>query len=81
MFANERLRRFGNEWQQSVRRKLALLNRLVEVEELLVSPGNQLQKNPGNREGQWSIRINEQWRLCFTWRDGHVWEVYHDRAG
>lgn len=81
VFANQRLRRFGNEWQQAVRRKLAVLNRVAEVEELLISPANQLQKTSGSREGQWSIRINAQWRLYFTWRDGHAWEVFHDRAG
>ena len=38
-------------------------------------PGNRLEKLTGNRVGQWSIRINEQWRICFRWEDGHAADV------
>jgi len=75
VFANERVRRFGEEWLQVARRKLAQLNRVETVEELRIPPGNRLQKLSGGREGQWSIRVNDQWRICFIWLDGHVWEV------
>ena len=75
VFANERVRRFGEEWLQVTRRKLAQLNRVEAVEELRIPPGNRLQKLSGGREGQWSIRVNDQWRICFMWLDGHAWEV------
>ncbi|MFA6282839.1 MAG: type II toxin-antitoxin system RelE/ParE family toxin [Desulfurivibrionaceae bacterium] len=75
VFANERVRRFGEEWLQVARRKLAQLNRIETVEELRIPPGNRLQKLSGGREGQWSIRVNDQWRICFVWLDGHAWEV------
>jgi proteic killer suppression protein len=75
VFANERVRRFGEEWLQVARRKLAQLNRVEAVEELRIPPGNRLQKLSGGREGQWSIRVNDQWRICFIWLDGHAWEV------
>ena len=75
VFANERVRRFGEEWLQVARRKLAQLNRVETVEELRIPPGNRLQKLSGGREGQWSIRVNDQWRICFIWLDGHTWEV------
>lgn len=74
-FANERVRHFGEEWLQVARRKLAQLNRVETVEELRIPPGNRLQKLSGGREGQWSIRVNDQWRICFMWLDGHAWEV------
>jgi proteic killer suppression protein len=50
-------------------RKLDLLNRVVSVEQLRIPPGNRLEKLQGNRKGQWSIRINDQWRVCFRWDD------------
>jgi proteic killer suppression protein len=75
VFANKRVRRFGEEWLQVARRKLAQLNRIETVEELRIPPGNRLQKLSGGREGQWSIRVNDQWRICFVWLDGHAWEV------
>ena len=75
VFAGERVRRFGPELLQTARRKLAQLHRVVAVEELRIPPGNRLEKLSGDREGQWSIRVNDQWRLCFEWRDGHAWNV------
>lgn len=50
-------------------RKLSQLNAAVSVSELLSPPGNRLEKLSGDRVGQWSIRINKQWRLCFVWND------------
>ncbi len=66
---------FGPELLRIAQRKLARLNRVTSVEELRVPPGNRLEKLSGDREGQWSIRINDQWRVCFEWRDGNAWEV------
>lgn len=56
-------------------RKLAQLNAAATLEFLRTPPGNHLEMLKGDRAGQWSIRINDQWRICFVWRDGHAWEV------
>ena len=75
LFANQRFRCFSADWLPVARRKLAQLNRVVSIEELRLPPGNRLERLGGDRAGQWSLRINDQWRLCFAWRDGHAWEV------
>jgi proteic killer suppression protein len=56
-------------------RKLRMLHRSSTVEDLRVPPGNRLEALSGDRRGQHSIRINEQWRICFVWRDGNAHEV------
>ncbi len=56
-------------------RKLEWLNAARDVADLRIPPGNRLEKLTGNRAGQYSIRINDQWRLCFEWRDGDAWGV------
>ena len=56
-------------------RKLRMLNRSSTVEDLRVPPGNRLEALSGRREGQHSIRINDQWRICFVWRDGNAYDV------
>jgi proteic killer suppression protein len=56
-------------------RKLRQIENVSRVEELAEPPGNRLEKLHGDREGQWSIRINDQWRICFEWRDGDAYEV------
>jgi proteic killer suppression protein len=55
--------------------KLAILNAAVTLENLKVPPGNQLEALRGDRAGQYSIRINDQYRVCFVWRDGNAFEV------
>ncbi|TKB78525.1 MAG: plasmid maintenance system killer protein [Nitrospira sp.] len=57
------------------RRKLDQLNRVRDVQELTVPPGNRLDALRGNRKGQFSIRINAQYRLCFRWESGAAYEV------
>lgn len=52
-----------------------MLNRSVAIEDLRIPPANRLEKLHGDREGQWSIRINDQWRVCFEWREGDAHEV------
>jgi proteic killer suppression protein len=64
--ADLRLRAFKN---------LAILNAAVVLDNLKVPPGNQLEQLRGNRAGQHSIRINDQYRVCFVWRDGNAFEV------
>ncbi len=62
-------------WERMAQRKLAQLHRAARIEDLAVPPGNRLEKLSGDRNGQWSIRINDQWRICFVWRDGNAWDV------
>ncbi len=62
------------------RRKLDILDAAVRIEELRIPPGNRLEKLRGDRKGAWSIRINDQWRICFRWDEGaHDVEIvdYH----
>jgi len=70
--------RFGNmpaEIQQVALRKLRMLNNATSLNDLRVPPGNRLEKLSGDRDGQWSIRINDQWRICFVWQEDHAYQV------
>ncbi len=58
-----------------MQRKLELLDAAGRLQDLTVPPGNQLQKLSGDREGQWSIRVNDQWRVCFRWQEGDAFDV------
>ncbi|EKD25814.1 MAG: hypothetical protein ACD_79C01490G0001 [uncultured bacterium] len=55
--------------ERVARRKLYLLNSVKTLNELRVPPGNRLEALEGNRKGQYSIRINDQWRICFNWKE------------
>jgi proteic killer suppression protein len=61
--------------QKIALRKLRYLDSAADLGDLRAPPANRLEKLSGDREGQWSIRINDQWRICFQWRDGHAFEV------
>ncbi len=61
--------------QRSALRKLRMLNRARNLNDLRVPPGNKLESLKGNRKGQMSIRINDQWRICFEWRDNNAHNV------
>jgi proteic killer suppression protein len=61
-------------WKRGAR-KLLLINAADDVQDLRVPPGNRLEKLKGYCAGQFSIRINSQWRICFDWRDGHAFNV------
>jgi proteic killer suppression protein len=61
--------------ERIARRKLEMLNAARLLTDLAVPPGNRLEALKGNRRGQRSMRINEQWRLCFVWRDGEAYDV------
>ena len=74
LFEGKRIARFAN-IEAVAMRKLAMLNRVVRVEELRIPPQNRLEALKGDRKGQWSIRINDQWRICFRWVEGAPWEV------
>ncbi|NMG10653.1 type II toxin-antitoxin system RelE/ParE family toxin [Brasilonema sp. UFV-L1] len=60
---------FPPEIQKVALRKLLLLNAATSINDLRIPPGNRLEKLVGNRKGQYSIRINDQWRICFLWTD------------
>ncbi len=75
LFADERVRRIPPAIRQVARRKLVQLDQVSRVEELRVPPGNRLEPLAGDRQGQWSIRVNAQWRICFRFEDGHAWDV------
>lgn len=57
------------------RRKLGMLDAAVELADLMHSPGNRLEKLRGDRQGQYSIRLNDQYRICFVWRDHDAYDV------
>ncbi|MEE9368265.1 MAG: type II toxin-antitoxin system RelE/ParE family toxin [Pontiella sp.] len=61
--------------QQIAFRKLSMLNRSSIIDDLRVPPANRLEALSGNRKGQHSIRINQQWRICFRWKDGNAYNV------
>ena len=61
--------------QRVALRKLWLLDATIELNDLRVPPGNRLEALSGKRLGQHSIRINDQWRICFIWRDGNAHDV------
>ena len=68
-------RRFPVAMQQVARRKLRMLNNARRLDDLRAPPGNRLEALKGDREGQHSIRINDHWRLCFTWRSAGPGDV------
>jgi proteic killer suppression protein len=61
--------------QQVALRKLRMLNNATSLTDLRVPPANRLEKLSGDRSGQWSIRINDQWRICFEWQDNNSYNV------
>ena len=75
LFHRERVRRFAGKLERAALRKLALLDAAETLEDLRVPPGNHLEKLTGDRDGQCSIRINDQWRVCFHWIDGEAHDV------
>jgi toxin HigB-1 len=70
-----RSRRLPDDVQRAGLRKLLYLNRAKVIGDLSEPPGNRLEQLRGNRAGQWSIRINDQWRICFRWEDGDAKDV------
>jgi proteic killer suppression protein len=75
VFVRAFCRRFSPELQRAAWKKLAVLHAAGSLQDLRVPPGNRLEKLSGAREGQHSIRINAQWRICFVWRDGAAYDV------
>lgn len=75
IFAGYAVRRLPWQIQRRARAKLIAIDAAGRLDDLRVPPGNRLEALRGNRLGQHSVRVNEQWRICFVWRDGHAWEV------
>lgn len=61
--------------ERGVRRKLLYLHQARSLVDLRVPPGNRLEALKGSRQGQYSIRVNDQWRICFRWEGGDAWDV------
>ena len=74
-FASGKSRRLPSEILKRAVMRLAQLDAALRVEDLRMPPSNQLEKLSGNRDGQWSIRINGQWRVCFRFDSGDAFEV------
>jgi toxin HigB-1 len=80
VFSGQLSRRLPRDIQRTARRKLLQLHAAVRLQDLAVPPGNRLEALKGKRSGQHSIRVNDQWRICFEWRAGaHGVEIvdYH----
>ena len=75
IFARLRSRRLPTEMQQVALRKLRMLNNALTLNDLRVPPANPLERLTGGRSGQYSIRINNRWRICFEWREGDAYNV------
>lgn len=81
VFTRQYVSKFSVDIQRKALRKLLILDAAERLNDLRIPPGNQLEKLGGDRRGQYSIRINDQWRICFVWHgsDAHEVEIvdYH----
>jgi len=75
IWSGRRSRRLPADIQQVALRKLRLLNQARVLSDLRAPPGNRLEALKGERSGQYSIRVNDQWRICFNWREGGAADV------
>jgi proteic killer suppression protein len=75
LFHRERPKRFPQSIHRVALRKLRMLHRAVTLQDLRVPPRNRLETLKGDRKGQYSIRVNDQYRICFVWRSGDAFEV------
>jgi proteic killer suppression protein len=75
IWSGRRSRRLPGDIQAPALRKLRLLSNAKRLEDLRVPPGDRLEAPKGNRAGQHSTRINDQWRICFVWKDNHAHQV------
>jgi len=75
LFRREFSRRLPESIHRVAWKKLVILDAAERLEDLRVPPGNRLEKLSGDREDQYSIRINDQWRVCFRWREGNAYDV------
>ncbi|MEL6352382.1 MAG: type II toxin-antitoxin system RelE/ParE family toxin [Cyanobacteria bacterium J06627_28] len=75
IFERQRSRKLPSDIQHVALRKLRMLNRSETLQDLRVPPANRLERLSGDRKGQYSIRINDQWRICFNWFESHAFNV------
>lgn len=75
VWTGQRSRRLPQAIQQLARRKLRMLNNARSLDDLRIPPANRLERLKGNRADQYSIRINDQWRICFVWKQGDALDV------
>ena len=75
LFRRETVKRLGPDVQRIALRKLRMLDAAIALEDLRIPPANRLEKLKGDRAGQFSIRINQRWRVCFVWRSGDAFDV------
>jgi len=75
IFNRQVSRKLPRDIQQVALRKLRMINRAIRLNDLRVPPNNRLEKLKGNRSGQYSIRINDQWRICFIWEEQDAYDV------
>jgi proteic killer suppression protein len=75
LFQRRPVRKLGSDIQKVALRKLRMLDAATVLDDLRLPPGNRLEKLKGDRAGQHSIRINQQWRICFRWRSGDAYDV------
>ena len=75
IYQRERSRKLPSDIQQVALRKLRMIHNAVNINDLRVPPANHLEKLSGNRQGQYSIRINDQWRICFEWKNSDAFNV------
>jgi proteic killer suppression protein len=75
VYSREGSNKLPRDIQQVALRKLRMINNAKNLSDLRIPPANRLEKLKGDREGQCSIRINDQWRICFTWQEGDAYDV------
>jgi proteic killer suppression protein len=75
LFQREASRVLPTDIQRKARQKLEILDAAEKLDDLKVPPGNRLEKLSGDRQGQHSIRVNQQWRICFRWKNGDCYDV------
>ena len=75
LFQRQSVRRFPADLLRTMLRKLVAIDASEALEDLRVPPGNRLEKLKGDRSGQHSVRVNDQWRICFRWKEGDAYEV------
>ena len=74
LFNDQRVRRFQS-FERQARKRLMVLNAAPSLDALKLNPGNKLHSLKGDRRGQFSISVNNQWRVCFEWHDGNAYNV------
>ena len=75
IFEGYQVKQLPKEIQRVARRKLKQIDATTQIDSLRIPPGNRLELLKGKRAGQWSIRINDQWRICFRWHEGDATDV------